>query len=114
MYHEFIKIKKEDIPNRFNYSLISNYTSIKVSDDIILNNSLFLKGYNTFKVYWHNKGEGLDYYGNTIIPTESLEKFIENIEQVKCKPKYKQQLKDLIELCRKAIEEDKYVIHFGI
>ena len=67
MYHEFIKIKKEDIPNRFNYNLISNYTSIKVSDDIILNNSLFLKGYNTFKVYWHNKGEGLDYYGNTII-----------------------------------------------
>ena len=42
MYHEFIKIKKEDIPNRFNYSLISNYTSIKVSDDIILNNSLFI------------------------------------------------------------------------
>ena len=35
MYHEFIKIKKEDIPNRFNYNLISNYTSIKVSDDII-------------------------------------------------------------------------------
>ena len=96
MYHEFIKIKKEDIPNRFNYSLISNYKSIKVSDDIILNNSLFLKGYTTFKVYWHNKS------------------FIENIEQVKCKPKYKQQLKDLIELCRKAIEEDKYVIHFGI
>ena len=62
----------------------------------------------------NNKGEGLDYYGNTIIPTESLEKFIKNIEQVKCKPKYKEQLKELIELCRKAIEEDKYVVHFGI
>ena len=37
-----------------------------------------------------------------------------NLEQVKCKPKYKQQLKELIELCRKAIKEDKYVIHFGI
>ena len=54
-------------------------------------------------------------YNLSDIPLIELkESFIKNLEQVKCKPKFKQQLKDLIELCRKAIKEDEYVIHFGI
>ena len=75
---------------------------------------LVLSFSSSSKCSFKNLSEGLDYYGITILPTESLESFIKNLEQVKCKPKYKQQLKELIELCRKAIKEDKYVIHFGI
>ena len=120
MLHDFFLAKKNEFTDpekEFNKLYDENKKNkyiIYIDDEIVLNNPLFLKGFKSFKCYFKNLSEGLDYYGITILPTESLEKFIKNIEQVKCKPKYKEQLKELIELCRKAIEEDKYVVHFGI
>lgn len=90
-----------------------------------------VNGFKTFLVYFKNEGEGLDYHGITIIPTSSLPKFIQNIELAKkeldskayvrslAKLKLKkedclQELNNLIELCKSAIEQNKYVIHFGI
>ena len=116
---------------------------VTVDDEIIVNNPYIVhlyskdkepqptNGFKTFLVYFKNEGEGLDYHGITIIPTSSLPKFILNITQVKGMFNNKayvkalakrgknkedciQELNNLIELCKSAIEQNKYVIHFGI
>lgn len=117
MYHEFIIVDKNEIPNQISYNLKLNHHSIKVSDDIIVNNDLFLKGFKTYKIYLNNIGEGLDYYGNTILPTQSIEKFVQNIKKAYLTngdDVIQNQLSDLIEMCNQALKENKYLIHFGI
>ena len=120
MLHDFFLANKNEFTdpekefNKLYDENKENKNIIYIHDEVVLNNPLFLKGFKSFKCSFKNLSEGLDYYGITILPAETLESFIKNLEQVKCKPKYKQQLKELIELCRKAIKEDKYVIHFGI
>lgn len=143
MKHEFIMLKYEDVPKSVRYNLREGYNAVEVDDEIIVNNPYMVhlyskdkepqptNGFKTFLVSFTNEGEGLDYHGNTIIPTSSLPQFIQNIELAKkeidsktcvkalARRKIKkenciQELNNLIELCKSAIEQNKYVIHFGI
>lgn len=117
MKHEFIMIDVKDIPEQTSYSLRNGRSVIFVDDSAIVNNVYFSKGFETFKVSLKNRGEGLDYYGNTIIPTSSLEDFIKNIKQAQYKVSnhaIRNQLDGLIQLCVNAKLENKYILHFGL
>ncbi|MBE6025374.1 MAG: hypothetical protein E7229_00525 [Clostridiales bacterium] len=60
--------------------------------------------------YWHTlsvKGKGLAYYGITLIPPSSLKAFIKLTGKEPV-------LSELTELLEKALDENKWVIHFGI
>ncbi len=58
-------------------------------------------------------GNGLDYYGVTLIPPESLKQFRDIL--IKANSYYQsQELQLLIEKISTAISENKYLIHYGI
>ena len=117
MWHEFIIINAEEIPETTTYLLIKGHEVCRVDNEIIVNNPLFLRGFKTFKVSFKNPGEGLDYHGNTIIPTSSLEQFISNIKmaQDNCTDVViSGQLNKLISLCKKAETQGSYIMHFGL
>ncbi len=93
------------------------YNCISVSDDLI--EDLIIK-YNTelkaIKTYFQVSNQpntGLDYYGVTLIPPESLRQFRDVI--IKANSHYQsQELKLLIEKVSDAIIKNKYLIHYGI
>jgi len=93
------------------------YSCISVSDDLI--EELIIK-YNeeltAIKTYFQittQPGNGLDYYGITLIPPESLRQFREII--VKANDHYQsKELKLLIEKISGAISKNRYLIHYGI
>lgn len=92
------------------------YNCISVSDDII--NELF-EEFKVMKTYFQNlnrKELGLDHWGVTLIPPESLEQF-QNIIIYTNVFKCKEELVELTELgiiISKAIREKKYMIHYGV
>lgn len=128
MIHEFIMLDKEDIPYTTTYALKGDNKVIVLDDYIVANNPLFFHGFKTYKVSFKNESEGLDYHGNTIIPTSSIFDFLENIHKVRkgnlepmmettyviSKEMLEKQLEDLMIFCKKAIDENKYIIHFGL
>ena len=93
------------------------YNCISVNDDLL--EELIIK-YNkelmAIKTYFQittQPGSGLDYYGVTLIPPESLKQFRGII--IKANNHYKsQKLQLLIEKISNAISENKYLIHYGI
>lgn len=128
MKHEFIMLDKEEIPYIATYDLKGENKVVFLDDYVVANNPLFFHGFKTYKVSFKNESEGLDYHGNTIIPTESISSFLENILKVRwgnlepmmetryiiSKDMIKKQLDDLIIFCKIAINKKKYIIHFGI
>lgn len=80
---------------------------ISVEDEYI---ESLLKELSVIPCYWHSlqqEERGLAYYGITIIPPRSLKDFISVIDS-------KTQFNELKDLLRKADNENKFVIHFGI
>ena len=80
---------------------------ISVEDEYI---ESLLKELSVIPCYWHSLQQeelGLAYYGITIIPPRSLKDFISVIDS-------KTQFNELKDLLRKADNENKFVIHFGI
>jgi len=60
--------------------------------------------------YWHTldtKGKGLAYCGITLIPPCSINSFIDVIKNIA-------EFSELKELSEKALEENKWMIHFGL
>ena len=60
--------------------------------------------------YWHTlsvKGKGLAYYGVTLVPPDSLKAFIDAIADI---PK----LCELKKLLEEALDQNKWMIHYGI
>ena len=60
--------------------------------------------------YWHTlsvKGKGLSYCGITLIPPSSLKAFIDAITD-------NSELSKLKELLEKAMDSNKWVIHYGL
>ena len=60
--------------------------------------------------YWHTlsvEGKGLSYCGITLIPPSSLKAFIDAIAD-------NSELSELKELLKKALDNDKWVIHYGL
>lgn len=83
------------------------YHCISVDDGDI---EPLLKEFSAIPCYWHSlkrEERGLAYCGITIIPPYSLKKFISIINS-------KTQFNELKDLLRKAVKENKFVIHFGI
>ena len=93
------------------------HNCISVNDDLI--EELIIK-YNeelmAIKTYFQvttQPGNGLDYYGVTLIPLKSLIQFRDVI--IKANSQYQsQELQALIEMITDAIKKDKYLIHYGI
>ena len=93
------------------------YNCISINDDLI--EELIIK-YNkelmAIKTYFQvttQPGNGLDYYGVTLIPPESLKQFRDIL--IKANSYYQsQELQLLIEKISTAISENKYLIHYGI
>lgn len=89
------------------------YNCISVDDEII--NGL-IKPLSIMKTYFHsfNRPEyGLDHWGITLIPPESLLLFYEVITSSSYFKK-SVELNNLASLITKAIEEKKYMIHYGV
>ena len=60
--------------------------------------------------YWHTlsvKGKGLAYCGVTLVPPCSLKAFIDSIADIP-------ELCELKKLFKKALDKNKWVIHYGI
>lgn len=83
------------------------YNCISV-DDIFLEN--IAADLNNIDFYWHTtdvKGKGLAYCGITLIPPCSVNDFIDVIKEADGSS-------ELYELFKKALNENKWIIHFGI
>ena len=92
---------------RFDEYEPEKYNCISVNDDHIEN---ILEKLNDIDFYWHTldvSGKGIAYCGVTLIPPSSMQKFITVIENM---PEL-HQLKDLL---TQALNENKWIIHFGI
>lgn len=93
------------------------YNCISVDDDLL--EDMIIK-YNeeliAIKTYFQvttQPGNGLDYWGITLIPPESLKQFRDII--IKANKYYQsQELQLLIKRVSNAISENKYLIHYGI
>ena len=89
------------------------YNCIAINDDILNDwwNELTL-----IKTYFHSysiPNFALAMWGVTLIPPESLETFY-NIVSTDRRSKSSKELTDLWILLRKAISENKYIIHYGV
>jgi hypothetical protein len=83
------------------------YACISVDDDYV---EAITERLTAIDFYWHTlsvKGKGLAYCGITLIPPSSLYAFIGVIEG-------DTNLSELKELLEKALDEDKWVIHYGL
>lgn len=89
------------------------YNCIAIDDDILNDwwNELIL-----IKTYFHSYSRpsfALARWGVTLIPPESLEAFYNIVSTDRCS-KTSKELIDLIALLRRAISENKYIIHYGV
>ena len=83
------------------------YNCISVDDDYI---EQIAPRLNDVEFYWHSldmPAKGLAYCGITLIPPASIERMIEVIKTV-------DEPSDLKQLLQKALNENKWVIHFGL
>lgn len=110
--HEFMIYKKK--PNyftSFDRMYLKNKIIVKLDDDII-NNISFSKVETYFNYYRKKyKKNDLNLLGITIIPPESLEHFFKII---KSHNKNNEVMNELIKLTEEAIENNWYIIHYGI
>ena len=93
------------------------YDCISVNDDLIgeltIRYNEELMAIKTYFQVTTQPGNGLDYYGVTLIPPKSLIQFRDVI--IKANSQYQsQELQALIEMITDAIKKDKYLIHYGI
>lgn len=89
------------------------YRCISIDDDFIND---WWSGLVLIKTYHHsyNRPElALARWGVTLIPPESLEQFYEIVTNDR-RSKSSKQLVELIVLIRKAKEEEKWMIHYGV
>ena len=92
---------------RFDEYEPEKYNCISVNDDHIEN---ILEKLNDIDFYWHTvdvSGKGIAYCGVTLIPPSSMQKFITVIENIS-------ELHQLKDLLAQAINENKWIIHFGL
>ena len=112
LIHEFGII---DNLNEFSYDDYTpeKFHCVSVEDDSV---QALLQPLSVLKTNLHSLDcfdFGLDYYGITVIPPESLSTFLDTVLSVKA---LKRNV-DVIELCTKIIQaknEGKYMIHYGI
>ena len=98
-----------------NYSVYEpeKYNCIIVHDDII---NKLIKPLSVMRSYWQSYSRpefGLNHWGVTLIPPESLDLFFDVFTNCKYF-KTSEALVDLANVVIKAKNENKYVIHFGV
>ena len=108
--HEFGIMQIEpQYEERFDEFEPNKYNCIKVDDEFIEPILIELESVNC---YWHTlqvEGKGIAYCGITLIPPESMDSLMKILVA-----QNKLEYNELILLCKKAREENKYIIHFGI
>ena len=106
--HEFgIMPKAPRYGERYDRYEPEKYACISVDDDYV---AAITERLTAIDFYWHTlsvKGKGLAYCGITLIPPSSLHAFIRVIEG-------DSNLSELKELLERALDEDKWVIHYGL
>lgn len=107
-HHEFgiMQISPQN-GQRFDEYEPEKYNCISVNDDYIEN---ILEKLTDIDFYWHTtdvSGKGLAYYGVTLVPPSSMQRFISVIENIS-------ELQQLKELLTQALNENKWIIHFGL
>ena len=83
------------------------YNCISVDDDYLED---IVADFDHIDFYWHTldvKGKGIAYCGITLIPPSSIEDFTAVIKDIP-------ELSALKELSEKALQESKWIIHFGL
>ena len=116
LIHEFGIINDiSDINNEeFRYSYTPElYNCTSINDDIVQNLIKPLSIMNTYFLSLNRPELGLAYWGKTIIPPKSLPLFLEVIKTSK-NMKQSNAINDLCKKVIQAIEENKYMIHFGV
>ena len=89
------------------------YSCIDIDDDIL---DEWWNELSLMKTYFHcysRPSSSLARYGVTLIPPESLQTFYKVVSKDK-KSKLSKELIDLMALLRRAISENKYIIHYGV
>ena len=106
--HEFGIMKNNPKPSvRYDAYEPQKYNCISVDDDYI---EQIAPRLNDVECYWHSldmPAKGLAYCGVTLIPPASIERMNEVIKTI-------DELSDLEQLLQKALNENKWVIHFGL
>lgn len=83
------------------------YNCISVDDDYLED---IVSEFDDIDFYWHTldvKAKGIAYCGVTLIPPESLQAFLNVIALIP-------ELTSLQSLCTHALQENKWMIHFGL
>ena len=83
------------------------YKCISVDDDFV---EALDANLGDIDFYWHTldiKGKGLAYCGITLIPPCSIQSFIAAINDIP-------ELSELKQLSEKALNENRWIIHFGL
>lgn len=89
------------------------YKCVSIDDDILNN---WWERLVTMKSYFHcysRPETALARYGITLIPPESLDLFYDIVAE-DTKEKYKEQVSSVLEVIRRAKNENKFVIHYGV
>lgn len=106
--HEFgIMPREPKQGERYDEYEPEKYNCICVDDEDL---EAVLLNFKSIDFYWHIldvKDKGLEYSGITLIPPCSIKAFIDVIKDISVLSKLK-------ELCKKALKENKWIIHFGI
>lgn len=106
--HEFGIMMNSPKPSvRYDAYEPQKYNCISVDDDYI---EQIAPRLNNVEFYWHSldvPAKGIAYCGITLIPPVSIERMIEVFKTV-------DELSDLKQLLQKALNENKWVIHFGL
>ena len=92
---------------KYNHYEPWKYGCIAVDDDDLEN---IVDRFFSMDFYWDTlsvKEKGLNYYGTTLIPPYQLKTFVERIADVP-------EMSELKSLLEKALNENKWVIHYGV
>ncbi|GLC89919.1 short-chain dehydrogenase [Lysinibacillus piscis] len=108
--HEFGIL--HDIDKQKNYITYEpeKYHCLAIHADLIDSLTTAFSTLNTYSHSLNRPALGLAYHGITIIPPESLTTFYNMIAE----SNDKHLLQDLMQLILQAIQEQQYMIHFGI
>ncbi|MBQ7015035.1 MAG: hypothetical protein IJN12_02830 [Clostridia bacterium] len=96
---------------------LEKFSCVLVADDIvnmwIIPSTYYMK---TYLRKFGNEFKGIDHYGVTLLPPESLEAFLKIVKPYVLwhDKKESEKVSILIELINKAIRENKHMICFGI
>ena len=106
--HEFgIMMEAPQQSKRYDEYEPGKYACISVDDKDLEG---VVERLSSIDFYWHTlsvKGKGLAYCGVTLVPPCSLKAFIDSIADIP-------ELCELKKLLKKALDKNKWVIHYGI